>query len=494
MMSRWCQKLWQPFGVLRQLTPTWVAFLSSAALSMIAITTSTTLNRDGMLYVDTARVFLKYGLSEAISAFAWPFLSILMAMVSHFTGLGIENSGHLLNVLFMAGACALLVACSAKIYPESGWAICLTLLAIPGLNDYRNELLREYGCWFFIMLSFWLALRWAEMPTWRMGILAQASLVLASLFRPEALVFLPGLILWQVFETKQDQRVRRLAMIGSLSLIALIVFATLFATGLLPKRLVADFSRINSEHFKSTAKSIMPALTDYSRENVNTILFFGSMAIIPVKFIKMMGVFSLPLLYSMTRSSGLCSTLARLRVFTWAFIVYLAVLSIFVLDNQFLAGRYVVLLLILATPATGRGMYLVLSKFPHWKVILISLAVLMSLSNVVSTAPGKQHFVDAGRWLAENVAESPRVYNESARSAYYAGWRYYANASAEDRKKLQEAGFRQQYDFVVLEASRKIPLFPMWLDAVGLREVKRFTHPNGDAVIILVPVQTHVSH
>ena len=490
MMNSGHGKSAQSFSAFSFLTPIWAAFMGSAILSTIAIATGTTLNRDGMLYVDTARVFLKEGLPAAIDTYAWPFLSILMAMVSHISGLDIENSGHLLNVLFMAGACALLVASSTRIFPDAGWPTCLTLLAIPGLNDYRNELLREYGCWFFVMLSFWFALRWAEAPRWRTAFLAQTVLVLASLFRPEALAFLPALILWQVFEASPNERARRLLMISSLSILALVCVVTLLATGFLPQRLVADFSRISLERFNLTAQAIAPGLHQFSRENVGTILFFGSLAIIPIKFVKMMGLFMVPLLYAVTAGSGFFPIWVRLRVFAWAFIAHLLVLTVFVVDMQFLAGRYVVLLVFLAAPLTGYGLSLVLGRFPRWKAFLISIAAAMVFANVISIPPGKQHFVDAGRWLAENAIESPRVYNESARSAYYAGWRYRTSATMDDRKKLREAIFRQQYDFVVLEASRKVPLTSAWLGTAGLKEIKRFSHPNGDAVVVAIPDST----
>ena len=176
-------------------TPARVAFIASLLISWIAISTSGSLNRDGMLYVDTARVFLNEGFVAAKETFSLPFLPIVMALFSKLTGFGLETSGYLLNALFLAGACALMTDCAGRKYPEAVWPICLVLLALPGLNHYRDEILREYGCWFFFMLTFWLSLRWSESPRWPMALLAQLALVLSALFRPEALTFFPALIL-----------------------------------------------------------------------------------------------------------------------------------------------------------------------------------------------------------------------------------------------------------------------------------------------------------
>lgn len=184
---------------VRNISPVQAAFVCSLLLSAIAIITSPTLNRDGMLYVDTARVFQESGFAAAKANFNWPFLPILMACVSWLTGLNPEFAGYLINSLFMAGTMALMVACARRQFPEAIWPICLVLLALPGLNHYRDEILREYGCWFFSLLSFWLALLWSATPRWKTVLALQISLGISALFRPEALAFFPALILWQVF-------------------------------------------------------------------------------------------------------------------------------------------------------------------------------------------------------------------------------------------------------------------------------------------------------
>ncbi len=474
----------RPFPFTPNLTPATVGFLCSAVLSIVAITTSTTLNRDGMLYVDAARVFLSDGLSAAVGVFPWPFLSVLMALLSKATSLDIETCGHILNVLFMAGTSAFLISCSEKIFPEAAWPVCLTLLAIPGINDYRNELLREYGCWFFISLSFWIALRWADSPRWRTACLAQATLVLAALFRPEALAFLATLVVWQAFEAPSNERFRRLSMIGSLSILVLALIAGLAAADLLPQRLAGELSRFGSRNFDATADRIAPGLHEFARENARTMLFYGSLAIIPIKFIKTMGIFLIPLAYTLDSESAASR---RLRVFGWAIVTYLLVLSVFVLDKQFLAGRYVAFLALLATPLTGFGLHLLFKSYPKWKIPLTLLAVVIAIANVVSTSRGKQHFIDAGAWLAENVVLSDRVYNESSRSAYYAGWRYKADNARELRPQLADAVRRHEVDVAVLEVSSHEPLTPETIASMGLREVKRFTDPNGDTVIVATP-------
>ncbi|KAB2925588.1 MAG: hypothetical protein F9K30_07660, partial [Dechloromonas sp.] len=79
-------------------SPVAFAFAASALLSILAIATGN-LNRDGMLYVETARAFMNGGLSAAVSVFGWPFLSVLMGTLAKLTGLPPEWCGNLLNIL-----------------------------------------------------------------------------------------------------------------------------------------------------------------------------------------------------------------------------------------------------------------------------------------------------------------------------------------------------------------------------------------------------------
>lgn len=467
--------------------PRATVFLASLLLSLVAARQGT-INRDGMFYVQTARDFLEGGFGAAYATFHWPFLSILMAVVSQLTGLGLEASGLLLNGLFLAGACSLLVACAGRMFPEAVWPIGLVLLALPGFNGYRDELLREYGGWFFVMLSFWLAMRWSDFPRWPLALAVQLSLLAASLFRTEALAFFAALILWQLFEAPAGERWRRLAMIGGLPVIGLATLLAIYAAGQFGTgRLARDFDRFSVERFDARALAMAPAFIDYARDQARTVLFFGSLAIVPVKFVSKTGIFIVPLLYAFF-GKELRVLLGRSRLFAWAFLVYSLVLCAHVLDLQYISGRHTGLLVALAAPVSGYGLWQLMRRFPVWKIPVIVLAVLVMAGNVVSLGASKKQYVEAGNWLVKNAIDSPRVYVESPRAAYYAGWRFTARSLPENRSGLAPGLDEGKYDLVVLEVSRKEPAVEPLLRELNLVVVARFAHPNGDAVIIARPL------
>lgn len=467
--------------------PASTTFVASLILSLIAVQ-GRLINRDGMFYVDIARSFLEGGFAAAYAIFHWPFLPILMAVVSQVTGLGLEASGLVLNALFLAGACALLVVCAGRLFPEAVWPIVLVLLALPGFNGYRNELLREYGSWFFVMLSFCLALRWSDRPRWLPALAVQLSLMVAALFRSEALVFFPALVLWQAFEAPAGERWRRMAMIAGLPMIGLAIAVGLYATNQFESgRMARDLGRFSVERFDAKVLAMAPAFSDYARDQARTVLFFGSLAIVPLKFVGKMGIFVLPLLYAFYGQS-LRTMLGSSRLFAWAFLMHALALCVFVLDQQFLSGRFLGLLLLFVAPLTGYGFWLLMQRFPAWKIPMVLLAVLIMVANVVSLGPAKRHFVEAGNWLARNASDSPRIYIESPRAAYYAGWRFIRRPGPEDRSGLAPGLEQGKYDLVVLEVSRKEPDIDSWLRDRKLGRIASFVHPNGDAVIIAAPL------
>jgi hypothetical protein len=471
----------------RSLTPVHTAFFGSILLSLIALQKGV-INRDGMLYVDTAHVFIDQGFNAALEVFQWPFMSILMAILSQVTGLGVETTGHLLNVLFMAGACGLLVASAGRLFPEAIWPICLVVLSVPALNEYRDELLREYGAWFFLMLAVWLSLRWSEQPNWREALAIQAAIIVAALFRPEAMAYLAAIALWRLFATPgREDCWRQFSMLVWLAVCGAVIVVALYSYGAIPAdRLMGELRRFELEGFHLKSSALASALIVHAKDMAPTILVIGSLGLVPLKYLMKLGLFAVPLVYAFIRRRP-DSLISRSGVFVWLFALHCVMLAIFVLDMQFLAGRYVAPLIMFSIPVIGYGLARMMMRFPGWKWIMVTLALLVMASNVISSGAGKYHYVEAGKWLANNVSDSARVYAESGRAAYYAGWRYTTNRSPMDRLQLRDAMREGRYDLAVLEVPRKEKDFGSWLEEAGMIEIQRFNNDSGDSVRVAVP-------
>jgi len=476
-VGRWSHRI--PQG----LRPWQVAGFASFLLSVAALHGSM-LNRDGMLYVSTARIFIERGFSAARESFAWPFISIVIATLSALTGCSLESAAHFLNAFFMAGTASFLVATANRQNPEAAWVTCLVVLALPGVNEYRNELLREFGCWFFIMAAFWLAQRWSENPRWRTGFLVQILIGLAALYRPEAAAMIVALVAWQIFCSPARDRARRSLMIGGVALFGLLALVLLHATGYLGTgRIAGEFARINPARFREKADAMAQTFIEYARGNASTILFFGSLALIPVKFFSKLGVLLVPLLFSCDREF-FRDVLRRHALFAWGFLAQVFVLAGFVIDLQFLAGRYVGLLLLFAAPALGLATWRLLKRFPRWRPAIVGALGLLTLASTLSLAPGKTQFRDAGEWLAHNAPPAVDVFVGSGRVGYYAGLDY--GASEAPLARQIDALRDNRFALYVLETGHNDEALRTAAERSGLRELRRFGGVRGGEVIVFV--------
>jgi hypothetical protein len=485
-------------ALARAIGPVRMAFVCSLLLSAVAVWNSPVLNRDGMLYVEWGSALAEHGLAAMRHYEGMAYLAVLPAIVaaiSSLTRLGPEASAYLFNALALAGACSLLVAITRRRLPEAAWAACLVALAMPAHNEYRNQVLREYGFWFFSLLAIWLAMRWEESGRWREALACQAALVCAALFRQEALAYFPALMLWQAFAAPSGLRLRRTFMIGSLPVFGAALAILAFASGLvaLPDRLAYFLDAANPLHKLGVIKEAAERMSEYvfkykySREEAGYVLFFGLLTIIPVKFLKMSGVFVVPLAFAFV-GQPLRAVLSRWQPLSWVFFAHVLVLVAFLTHMFFLVGRYAGMLDLLAVPVAAAGLAALMQRFPRWRWLMLGLALLTMIANVVSLSPKSTQLIEAGKWLSANKTAAARIYVENPRVAFYAGLDYVATGRARlERGDLAKAVAENRFDMLVLDASAKEGGTDEWLAANSLRVIKRFANRAGHAVVIAVP-------
>lgn len=473
--------------VLRR-APVLFVFASSLLLSAIA-RAGQLINRDGILYIEVARAFQQQGFDAAMAMFPWPFFSIAIASVSSLTGLDLESAGYLLNAMFFAGACALVIDISRRWMPEMVWPIILTLLALPGLNEYRHELLREYGGWFFIMLALWLAVCFAEKPRWLTAQAILPVLGFGALFRPEALLMFPAVLFWQALASPPEERLRRTWMVaGPAALIGVGVLVSFVNSAFFDQtRFAIDVTRFGLQTLDGKVASIAAVLPEHAGKFVPSILIYGSLALVPERFVVKLGIFVLPLIF-LFFAGRFKEAFRQNRLLMFAFFTHAAVAGFFAVNSQFLAGRYVAILYLFAAPMLGYAIAIWLSTRPRFKIPIALIGILLILANVISLSPKKTHFVDAGRWLAAQSVDISSLYVESGRTAYYAGLSsQIPGPPIDNRAALAEDVRLGRYELLVLEVSRRETSIDTWLEAADLTVIKRFATADGDAVIIAAP-------
>jgi hypothetical protein len=477
------------FKQLQRLSPVQLAFIGSLLLSWIAVLGAVTVNRDAAFYLDIGQTFLDHGVAAAYQRFNWPWFSVLLGASHWLTGLAIETCAYLWCALFMAGTCALVVACVQQRLPAAGYWACLIVLAMPALNQFRNDILREFGFWFFCLLALWLVLRWQIRGGWIRAALVSLAVLLAALFRLEALLLVPALALWQLPQARTRAgclgllQLNALPLLGaSLAVVFLLLYGEISVSRAQyyfdlvdPRKLFGAFRQL-SEQFAGTL------INKYSTDDAGQIIFFGLLATLLLAFIKLFGPFALPFMYRGSWRAFKHYWL-EFRPFAWSALLYAGVLMMFFVQQQFINSRYVSFLNLLVVPLVTIGVMIFAEHFPRLTKALVAIALLVMLSNVISLGAKKTHYVAAGAWVAQHIEADAPVYYDDARIAYYAGRGYPEQTLSRDQAMSPDAALK--YRYFLIEAETDEAWLQAWLEKNQRRVLAQFANRKKDSVLII---------
>ena len=467
--------------------PVGLAFLGSVLLSLIAVMGTATVGRDAALYIDIAQQVVEHGPNVAWATFDWPWFSFLLAGTRTVLHLPLELSAYLWCGLFFAGASALMVDCVRQRSPDiTRWA-CLVVLAMPAVNAFRNDIIRECGFWFFCTLALWLALRWQARGGWLRAALIHLAIVGAVFFRLEALLLVPALALWllpNLWSTSRRLQFFQFSLLPFVGLLGVFVSGALMSARMMiyldmvdPHSVFASFQMLCDQFANSL-------INKYSQDEAGRIIFFGILATMAISFVKLMGPFAVP--FILRRNWGVLGIYWRdYRPFAWVALLYLVVLVLFFIKQQFMNTRYLSFLNLLFVPVLAMGLAAFVREFPRWGKWLVVLGMLVMLSNVISTGAGKTHYVEAGRWMSSHVEPGASTYFEDGRISYYAGRGYVLPVlTQEEAMSPAHAG---DYRYFVIEAKGNEPWLNDWLAAHKLRVIEHFANRKGATVVVIGP-------
>ncbi|NMY94966.1 hypothetical protein [Pseudomonas proteolytica] len=469
--------------------PVRVAFFGSLLLSLIAVLGAATVGRDAAFYLTIAQDAQARGPKAAFELFNWSWFPLLLAATHSVSRLPVELSAYLWCSFFAAGTCALLVDCvrqrSVRLAP---WA-CLVVLAMPAFNEFRGEILREFGFWFFCVLAIWLAMRWQVRGGWLRAANVHLAIVAASAFRLEALLLLPALGLWQMPGLWVRGQRRAILQFFALPLLGVVLGAVLVSItgGFSSERVDYYLSLINPgsvlTSFDLLREQFANSLINkYSQGEAGRIIFFGMLAAMAISFVGLTGPFAVPFLLG--RNWRVITIYCReYRPFAWAAVLYLLILMLFFIQQQFMITRYMSFLNLLFVPALALGLQMFARQFPRLGKVLVAVCLLVMLSNVVSTGAGKTQYIDAGRWMAANVDPNAPAYFDDGRIGYYAGRGYLISEfTREEAMSPANAG---KFRYFFIEARGNEPWLTGWLAERNLRIVERFANRRGATVLVI---------
>ena len=454
--------------------PVSLTFFFSVILSLIAIFGTVTIGKDGAFYIDIARSISNNGLSVAFERFSWPWYSILIAFIHDATGFNHEFIAYLATILFMAGTCSLTVSMVKRRSPETVYWAMLLVLSVPVFNNFRAEIIRETGFWFFIVLAVWLVLFDSKINFLR-GLFIQLAIIAAALFRLEALFLIPAIFIYFIFRKSSESEQSRFVALfkcfyGFFFLFLLGFFAVLSTDFLAQPRVAQNLYLINPyniyKSFIFVSDSFAQAvLLKWSHSDATVIVFFGFLAALVLRIISYAGIASLILLDKNGRKS-LIEGAKKYKLHLIAIILYFIVLLIFFFQVKFINSRYSALLLILSVPILAVAVHGCKLKWPKLTNLFVILSLLLMLSNVISTSTKKTHYLEAANWVQKNTKITDRIYYEDSRVVYYADRGYPSMPLVTE--VMKNKNYIDSYDYFVIESDLKNNFFLQWMEENNL--------------------------
>ncbi len=408
-----------------------VIALASLLLSGWIIASHPTINKDGILYLLTARSFLEQDFSQVMASYFWPFYSIVIALLHQLTAIPLHYAGSIITSL-----CFLLVSYAfVKIVEEMGGSRRAQLIALliilfhPLIADYRASIVRDPGFLGFMLLSVLELIRYNKIPTFTSQLRWLAYVTLAFLSRPEmvivALVTPMGLLLFGRGVVKE--RIKVAAKFLSLLVLVAVVVAfimRLFDPVLVEKAKPVIDTANYFQAFSNLQQQMRKAAEVLSGELIKhtavedapyavyaalfTLLLVNCIrAFTPIYFLLLLFTFVKRVTLPIDTFSGRLILLCLATVFSY--------LIVFVLSWGFMLERYCFPLVVLGLLFLPFCVDKILTCFRQSAVVWLLFYLISAgyvLDTVVSSSYKKNHIIEAAQWIKNGeMANTPLITN-----------------------------------------------------------------------------------
>lgn len=442
-----------------------IILLSLASLLIIVLQQGE-INRDGIMYLTQSQYIIEGNWDKAMSVYNWPFFSVLIAALHQLSGLSLQYSAHLINIILFIMASFFFIKNITLVSNNRTPVVFATLIlltSIPLMDDYLPMVLRDQGQWTGFMMGVYAYLRWIKTPSIAWALMWQLSFMFGALFRPECLMFnilLP--FTHQIFVAKND-RLKVFTQSISIPLLGLLSLPILWVMFELDFNSI-DLARLNEIVTRPTSflnNMLQPLPIDTENYAIRVLiadyamsfkyLFFTYVA--AYKWFAGLGLLHVGLFaYAIKQRLIITPYLTALTIF----FALSAIISVINLYTTFiLASRYWVMNFWIVYLAASIGLghlwdMLAHSKHPRKQWLHFALLAILGVYflNVVIDRPEEHFEQQAGKWVKEQGLDLNNVYFNQDRLAFYAG------ALGHDKAPLKVATQHFQYQYLLIRYHR----------------------------------------
>jgi hypothetical protein len=397
------------------------------------------INPDSVLYLEAAKLIVIGDFRGAYNIFGWPFYALCIGIVSKLTGLGVHLSAQFLNMVFFGIATAsflkiIQLAGGKNLTLFAGALLLFGNLYIVG--DVLEMLMRDEGFWAFYLTALVCFIRYLQHEKVSDAILWQVSIIIATLFRIEAilfLLFLPLITLWIKSSTIKE-KFQLLLTVYSLSLVIGLVIVTAILTQ--PQISMAQFGRLNEIFnanlyyeftkllFAQADKMSNLVLGSYLEEFAIPGLLLTFLYVIGSKILTAAGWIGtgLALVGFKHSSKKIPITVRSILLTTCAialFIMALIIIKVFVLSSRYVVSLAWILLVFasfqLAELSSNSG-----KKQRTLFIIICITLCLCFVKNILPKREGYNYQQNAVSWIKSHNTQNQAVFYDDSRVRYYA--------------------------------------------------------------------------
>ncbi len=457
------------------------------------------INPDSVLYFEQAKRYVQGDFTGMVALFNWPLYGMCIGSVHQLTGFSIHLSAQCLNVIFFGISVysflkliLLLGGSQRTIF----FAAALLFSSQYIVGDVLEMLMRDEGFWAFYLSALFFFVRFALLQKNSDAILWQLCIIIAMLFRLEAIAYLLLLPILYLCSTSTPWRERLMdgLRLYSLSLLFGLIVLIYFAQH--PEVGMSHFGRLQEvfdAHFYTSLTEKLFTQADIMANDVleryldefaveGLLLTFAFVLI--SKSIVATGYLPAAMAYfGIKQKYDAMSPLGR-RILLLVLLIGFITASLIIIKRFVLSKRYLValvwMLLIFASFQLAK-----LSRQTNLRsrLLIVAISVVMALGlikNVLPKRDGYNYQQEAVRWLNTQKSNQQSVFYHNSRLRYYANADFkafgdfwatlVANVNAE--KTLP-------YDYLVITISKrdhdKLTLLANELPEY--QEIKRFYAP-----------------
>lgn len=395
-------------------------------ISLIAYFSNDLINRDGVLYLQTAHAFEKSGFSASIEQYSWPFYSIAIAFFHSITPLNLENSAHLLNALLLL----ILTDAFVRFYWEINskviyrWMPAAILLSYIGINDYRYIIVRDWGYWAFLFQALYYFIKAYKTEKLIYYVLWQFFIILALLFRIESIVII---VLLPLTILAKKLSVTEFIKSGCFFLLPIVVLFLIDLDWYKSARVQEVFSYLDISSFINQFNEYSynignSAFYRYNDKNSIQFTISGILGFLLIKTISKIGILYIGIaiigFFRYKKNNYFNYSLVNLLIVTSFVIVF-----VFFCNLKIISGRYLIqisLMLLLYITYYSEQLLKEINGIKA-EIIVASLIIVNLLSGLHHTTSSKGYIKEMGEWIIINMQPSSSIYTTNKRLYYYSG-------------------------------------------------------------------------